>query len=458
MFFDRENELKFLDSKMNSTGAELLIFWGRRRIGKTFLLKEFCERKKGVFLLSTTSSSLDNLEIFSQELANHFNDERLRLHPLTAWDEFFLYLDEKIQQRTVVVIDEYPYLVENSPGISSILQKHWDMTLQYNSNLMLILNGSAISMMERETLEYRSPLYGRRTGQWFLEALDVISANEFFGYKYLTRAIEIYILTGGIPFYCKLLSQKMDIYRIIEKKILSKGEVLFEEVDFLLRQEFKTPRSYFPILKAIALGAHKFGEISSRTGYDKSNLTKYISSLEKLKLIRKETPVLALQPAKSRRTLYFINDNFIDFWFNFVFPYKNDLEFGKTKKVMNQFIIPRFDHYVSQKVEPVILDLLKRDFFKLGIKFKKLGRYWDKNTEIDVWGETEDDRLIIGEIKWKGTVCKKDVYFSLKNKADDLKLRGVTFIIISKSGFAKNLQAMRNEKLILIDLSRYKLY
>lgn len=458
MFYNRKNELKYLESKFVSYEPQLLIFWGRRRIGKTFLLKEFCQHKKGIFLMATASSSSDNLEIFSQELADHFRDERLRMHPLNSWDEFLMYLDEKIRPRTVVVIDEYPYLIENTPAIASIFQKYWDTTLQNNSNLMLILNGSAISMMERETLEYRAPLYGRRTGQWFLEAFDLIAANEFFGYKKLTQAIESYIITSGIPYYCKILSREPDLLSAIKNKILTKGEVLFEEVDFLLRQEFKSPRSYFPIFKAIAWGAHKFGEISSKTGYDKSNLIKYISTLEKLKLIRREVPVTESQPQKSRRSLYFINDNFIDFWFNFVFPHLSDLEYGETEKIMNDFIIPTFNHYASQKVEPILIDLLKKDFFTLGLKFNRIGRHWDKNIEMDIWGETEDNRTVVGEIKWTDSPCKKTVYFDLLKKAEMIKLtEDIIYILISKSGFVKELQALETEKLILIDLCKYEI-
>lgn len=458
MFYNRKIELEYLESKYNDNKAELLIFWGRRRIGKTFLLREFCARKKGVFLLATASSSLDNLEYFSKELADHFKDERLDARPLLNWDEFCIYLNEKIKKRTLVVIDEYPYLIENNPAISSIFQKYWDKSLQDNSNLMLILNGSAISMMEKETLEYRSPLYGRRTGQWFLEAFEAVSANDFFGFKKLTYAIEAYAVTSGIPYYCKILSGQKDIYSAIKNKILTKGEVLFEEVDFLLRQEFRTPRSYFPILKAIDQGAHKFGEISSKTGYEKSNLTKYMSSLMKLKLLRREVPVTESRPEKSRKNLYFINDNFINFWFRFVFPHLSDLEFGKIEKVMNEYVIPEFDYYVSQKVEPIIIDLLKKDFFNLGLDFKALGRYWDNNTEIDIWGETTDNRIIIGEIKWTKTPCKKNVYFDLIEKVKPMRLnKNVTYIFISKSGFAKDFKALNNKNITYIDLREWKL-
>jgi len=459
MFYNRTEELTFLENKFGSKQPELLIFWGRRRVGKTHLLREFCTRKQGIFLMATSGSSLDNLESFSNSLADYFNDDRLRLRPLARWDEFFLYLNEKIKQRTVIVIDEYPYLVENNPALSSILQKYWDLNLSQNSNLMLIINGSAISMMEKETLEYRSPLYGRRTGQWFLEAFDVIEANEFFGYKSLISAIESYVVTSGIPYYCQILNQYQDIFSAIKNKVLSKGEVLYQEVDFLLLQEFKTPRSYFSILKAIAQGAHKFGDISSKTGYDKSNLTKYLYTLESLKLIRREVPITEPHPEKSKKGLYLLNDNFIKFWFQFVFPYLAELEAGESEKVLQEYITPKFDHYVSQTIELVIIDLMKKDFFELDFKFERIGRYWDKDVEIDFLGETRNGVFVIGEIKWTNSPCNKEVYFNLVEKAKNIETedKEAVLVIVSKSGFAQELEDLKGKNLKLVDLRRWAL-
>jgi len=459
MFYNRTEELTFLENKFNSTQPEFLIFWGRRRVGKTHLLREFCNRKHGVFLMATSGSSLDNLEGFSNNLADYFNDDRLRLRLLDRWDEFFLYLNEKIKHRTVVVIDEYPYLVENNPAISSILQKYWDLNLSQNSNLMLVINGSAISMMEKETLEYRAPLYGRRTGQWFLEAFDVIEANEFFGHKNLIAAIESYVITSGIPYYCQILSQYQDIFSAIQNKILSRGEVLYQEVDFLLLQEFKTPRSYFSILKAIAQGAHKFGDISSKTGYDKSNLTKYLFTLESLKLIRREVPITEPHPEKSKKGLYLLNDNFIKFWFQFVFPYMAQLEAGETEKVLQQYIKPNFDHYVSQTIEPVIIDLLKKDFLGLGFKFESIGRYWNKDIELEMLGQTRDGIFVIGEIKWTNSPIGRDVYFDLIEKAKTVETddKEIVYVIVSKSGFAKELEKLKSKNLRLVDLRQWAL-
>ena len=421
MFFDRKAELNFLESRYESKQPELLVFWGRRRIGKTFLLREFCKRKNGLFFLATTSNSKNNLAEFSKQLAEYYDDERLKLSPLQNWDDFFLYINEKATRRTVFVIDEYSYLVLSETSISSVFQKYWDLYLSQNANILFIICGSAISMMEKETLDYRAPLYGRRTGQWFLEPFDVLASNEFFRYKKLVHLIEAFCITGGTPFYNQLLCQYKNIFSAIEDKILNKGQVLYQEVDFLLRQEFASPKSYFPILKAMSLGSRKFGEISSKTGIDKSNLVKYLSTLEKLRLVRRETPVTESRPEKSRKGLYFINDNFINFWFTFVFPNLSFLESYETERVMDESVRPHFNYYVSRIVEPVIIKLLKIDYFQTGLSFAKIGRYWDAHIELDFLGETDNNRTVIGEIKWTDSPCSTSVYNHLIRKLPKIK-------------------------------------
>ncbi len=194
-FLNRTRELNFLLNKFHSTKPELLIFRGRRRVGKTFLLKEFANRVNGLYLMGTISSRTEQLTRFSQALADFFHDPLITVRSLGSWDEFFLYLNQKITTRTAVIIDEYSYLTESSPELSSILQKYWDEYFKDNPNLFLVLNGSALSMMERETLNGQSPLYGRRTGQWFVEPFNVIENHAFFRGNALVEAIEWYAIS-----------------------------------------------------------------------------------------------------------------------------------------------------------------------------------------------------------------------------------------------------------------------
>ncbi len=458
-FFNREEELDFLNKKFQSGRAELLIFRGRRRVGKTVLLKEFSRQVNGLYLLASVTSVQDQLQIFSPIISRYFEDAFLSQRPFAAWDELFIYLQQRVQQRTAIIIDEYPYLLEAQPGLGTILQKHWDESFHANPNIFLVLNGSALSMMEKETLASKAPLYGRRTGQWFVDPFDPVENNKFFVNTSLIRAIEWYALTGGIPFYAQIFARHATPLEAILQEVLTYGEVLFEEVEFILRGEFRNPRSYFPILKAIATGSQKFGEISSKTGYDRANLTKYLSALESLKLIHRETPITEKNPAKSKKGIYHLSDYFMHLWFNYVFPHLTELQTEGREQVMEKIVRPSFDRFVSRVCERIIRQLLQQNFFGLNMAFDRLGRHWDSQTEIDVFGYTKDGNTAIGEIKWTASPVGMEVLQSLDKKIAGMRphLQGqIQKLILSKSGFAKEATGHAGE-FLLIDLSTYKL-
>jgi len=458
-FLNRAEELDFLRKKFRSKQPELLIFRGRRRIGKTFLLKEFCRQANGLYLLATVTSVQDQLQSFSQAISRYFTDPLPAMRPFSSWDELFLYLHQRLQNRTAIIIDEYPYLLEAQPGLSTILQKYWDEYYSSNKNAFLVLNGSALSMMEKETLESKAPLYGRRTGQWFVDPFDPIENNKFFANTSLIQCIEWYAIAGGVPYYSKILSRHETPLNAVFHEVLTYGEALFDEVEFVLRGEFRNPRSYFPILKAIATGSAKFGEISSKTGYDRANLTKYLSILESLKLIHREIPVTETKPAKSKKGLYLLNDYFMNFWFHYVFPHLAELETGGREQIMNKIIRPTFNQFMSSVCERIIRQLLQMDFFNLGLKFERLGRHWDNQVEIDICGFTQDGNTIVGEIKWTESAVGREVLHALEKKVllfTTLTRGAIQKIIISKSGFTKDFKKERNG-VILIDLGKYKI-
>ena len=459
---NRERELRFLVEKFHEEFAQLIILWGRRRVGKTYLLKEFCSQYPAIYFLATKSSKKDQLFQLSEAIAEFFNDSLLMIKPFSEWQQVFIYLKEKRSQRFALIIDEFPYLISTDPAIPSIFQKGWDEYLVQNDNIMLILNGSSISMMEKEVLGASSPLYGRRTGQWKLEPFNLIETAGFFQGANLVRLVEIYSVIGGIPYYAQLFDPKLDIEENIKRKILKKGEVLYEEVDFLLREEFREPRSYFPILSVIAGGSHKFGEIASKTGMDKSNLTKYLSILDQLHITYREVPVTEKIPHKSKKGLYFIRDPFINFWFRFVRRNLRYLEMEKIDFVWQEKLSPEFDYYVSRHCEKIIVDVLEARIGTLPFDCERLGRYWDKNIEIDIMAlDGEEKNVLLGEIKWQKKPVGIRTLEELREKAQKLKVLSDSrnyLLLISKSGFTRGLQEMADESVLLFDLRKGLVY
>ena len=453
---NRIRELNFLIDKFQERSAQLIVLWGRRRVGKTFLLKSFCDGHPAIYFLATKSATKDQLAQLSEAVSDFFHDDLLAMRPFSKWEELFVYLKEKGTEKFALVIDEFPYLISAEPAITSIFQKGWDEFLVHNAHVMLVLNGSSISMMENEVLNASSPLYGRRTGQWKLEPLKLKDIAEFFPETDLIGLIEIYSVIGGVPFYAHFFDHTKSLRENIQDKILRKGEVLYAEVDFLLREEFKQSRSYAPILLAIAAGNHKFGKISSQTGADKSNLTKYLFILSQLGIVYREVPITERFPEKSKRGLYFISDPFINFWFQFVWPNLRHLEMERVDFVWREKIEPQFDHYVSMNCEKVILSALEDIQGDILGEYERVGRYWDKNVEIDILGiDDQTKTALFGEIKWSRNLVDVNVFRDLEKKSetiDMLKDFRKSFLLISKSGFTPRLEAMADGKLLLLDL------
>lgn len=455
---NRERELRFVVEKFREKGAQLVILWGRRRVGKTYLLKEFCSQYPAIYFLATKSSKKDQLFQLSEAIAEFFNDSLLMIKPFSEWQQVFIYLKDKRLQRFALIIDEFPYLINTDHAIPSIFQKGWDEYLVHNDKIVLILNGSSISMMENEVLGAGSPLYGRRTGQWKIEPFNLIETAGFFPKANLIRLIEIYSVIGGIPYYAQFFDPESNIEKNIRSKILKKGEVLYEEVDFLLREEFKEPRSYFPIISAIASGSHKFGEIAGKTGMDKSNLTKYLSVLDQLHITYREVPITEKYPHKSKKGLYLIRDPFMNFWFRFVRPNLRHLEMEKIDFVWREKIAPEFDYYVSRYCEKIIADVLEKLTGTLPFDYERLGRYWDRNVEIDIMAIDEAEKnVLLGEIKWQKKPVGIKILGELREKAEKIKTLSACrkyFLLISKSGFTEAVQETAGENVLLFDLGK----
>ena len=456
-FINREDEFNFLEKKWVEKKAELMIIYGKRRVGKTELIKQFIKNKPSVYFLSDKRTTLEQLRELGRLMGGYFKDFVLEKQGFADWLDVFRYLKEKVTQPFIFAIDEYPYLVEVDKSISSIFQKGWDEYLK-ESNVYLILSGSSISMMESEVLIYKSPLYGRRTGQILLKPLSFQESREFFSGKNFDEFLGFYSVTGGLPSYLLQMDPKLSIKANIQQKIFPKTEFLHNEVEFILKEELREPKNYFSILKAIAWGKRKFGEIINETGLEKNVLTKYLQTLKQLYLIEKEVPVTEERPQKSRKGLYQIIDNYVRFWFQYIFPYKSDLEIGRLDQVLGKleqnFSLLETTIYerVCQEVTWSLRDMLFR--------FERVGRWWDREKEIDVVAlNLKTKEALFGEVKWSEKLVGVNVFEELKKKTDFVQWqnekRREYYILFSKSGFTPDMiQMARKEKVYLVQRDR----
>ena len=298
-FIGRKAELAKLNTEYERDGGFVVIY-GRRRVGKTTLIKEFLKQKTAFYCLATEELEAQSMKRLAGVVARTTKNSYLQKAAFTDWlDLFQVIADYKPEEKKVLVIDEFPYLVKTNPAFPSILQNAWDEILK-GSNMMLILSGSLIGMMQKHALSYDSPLYGRRTAQMRLAPLpftDIYAVQKMP----FEQAVEQYAVTGGVPKYLEFFEDDRGLEEQLKDAVLSKSGFLYEEPNFLLKSESVTAVNYFSIIKAIADGNHKLGKIAGALGQETSALTPYLSTLADLGFIEKKTPVTEKNPEKSRK-------------------------------------------------------------------------------------------------------------------------------------------------------------
>jgi AAA+ ATPase superfamily predicted ATPase len=456
MFVNRTAELAWLKTRWRVSEAQLLIVYGKRRVGKTALLKEFLQGKPGVYILADRRPEREQLREVAARLGAHFDDAFIGRKGFENWLEAFEYLAARLRPdaapagvRLLLILDEYPYLVENNPATSSLFQKGWDETLQHLP-LTLVLCGSSMSMMESETLAHRAPLYGRRTGDLLVRPLDFTGVRQFLPKRRpFTQAVEVYAVLGGMPGYLRQFDSGADLLDNIREQILTPGAFLFREVDFLLKEELREPRNYLAILRAISQGRRKFGEIANDTGLAKNVLYKYLHVLEDLQLVERDVPITEKTPQKSRRSLYGLQDPFVTFWFACGYPYVSDLELGETRSALRRAreLLP---HLLGRAYERIARETLRRG---KGLPFPlhRVGRWWDDQVEIDVVGiNDEANAILFGEVKWSERPIGTDIYRALTEKARSVTWgktgRREAFALFSRTGFTPEMRRVARQE------------
>ncbi|MFC7227980.1 ATP-binding protein [Salinirubellus salinus] len=455
-FYDREEELAALERAFDEPGHDVVVLYGRRRVGKTELLKRFLADRDGVYYLAAQEAEQRQREKFVERIATHFGD---RLPALTGWDDAFDYLGERLVETgdpTVVAIDEFPYLVEENDSVPSYLQGFVDEQLA-KTDSMLVLCGSSISVMESEVLGHDSPLYGRRTAQFDLQPFGFSEALEAIDYPF-EAALTSFSVTGGTPLYLTLFDYDQSLETNVREQVLTPTAVLYNEPEFLLRSELRNPARYMSILEAIASGRTTPNDIAGATGVETGPLSKYLQTLRQLRLVERVVPVTALGQS-SKRSRYRVADEFLRFWFRFVGPNRSSIE-AAPDAVYGQTIAPNLADHAAETFERVCQEAVwaaVRDG-TLG-PYGAVGTWWYGEEEIDVVGlSPEDDRILFGECKWTNEPVGPALVESLRAKASAVRWgppdRTEQFALFSRSGFTDGAEAAIDESWELFELER----
>lgn len=458
MFIDRVRELELLEEQYRSGKAELFVLYGRRRVGKTELLRAFCADKPHIFYVADLGTEPSSLAEFTRQISDYLFDDAEAISPFTSWDAAFEFLAKQAaQQRLVVVLDEFTYLIDANDALPSTLQRLWDTVLRH-TQLMLILCGSYVGLMEQHVLAYRSPLYGRRTGQWRLQPLAFWHVHHFLPNYEPEDWIRAYAILGGVPAYLHQFRPDIPLLDNIEGQILTQGRYLYDEPRFLMLQELRDPNRYFSLLEAIANGRTRLNEIAQASGIPSGSLTFYLNTLQEMGLVERAVPATEAQPHKSKRGVYRLMDHYFRFWFRFVYPNRSLLERGERRQVRAK-IAAELDQFVGHAFEKICQEYVWHAYEDGSLDFvpQRVGNWWSHRDEIDVVA-VGDEQFLVAECKWTAKPVGLNILNTLKQKAQQLPLpqgSRLGYALFARAGFTDELRHQAaQDGVLLVDLDR----
>jgi len=451
-FVNRSDELARLHDLFESDRAELGVVYGRRRLGKTRLVKKAIEdHERTVFYQARQKTADLQLEQFVETASETFPGiEDIR----PDWERLFRYLGDRDAN---VVLDEFPYLIEQDESLPSVLQALFDHEFDA-SNTTFVLVGSSISMMEEATLLGDSPLYGRTSLKIDIRQLPFESVSAFLpndaSADEIVRAWSVF---GGVPYYLEELDDDRSLGENIQQLVLSRHGSLRNEPEYVLRMELTEPTRYFSILEAIAGGATSRNEIASTTGIEYNQMSMYLDRLSRLRLIERHVPVTE-KPERSKRSQYRLRDPLFRFWFRFLYGSTDRYDqFGEN--AYERLVEPEMADFISPAFEDLCCRALWTVYDELPIV--DVGQWWYQDHEIDVVGLTDAETLVVGECKYRSSRTGHDALRSLESHVEELRWtppsggsRHVEYALFSRAGFTESLRdtAADRDDLRLFDL------
>lgn len=403
VFVGRKEELNLLSEIYVSKRPELVIIYGRRRLGKTTLIKKSLENKNNYcYFLCTQENISQNLEAYKEQLSLILKNDLIREVSTESFERFFYKIKDLIPKNFIFVFDEFPYLISQDKSILSQFQKIYDEYFK-SKNIKLILNGSSNSIMT-DLLNYQSPLYGRRTASIKLSELKFFEVKDLLkNIKSLEDVVKYNLIFGGIPYYLEQINQDLNFNENITNFFFREHSFFLDEVLFLLKEEFKEIKNYLAILQSIAKGKTKFNEISESSNIDKSSLSVYLKNLEIIGLIENIKSFFDKQ--NSKKTIYKIKDNFIFFYYFVISKNINNLS---NKEVQKNILNENIPHSFGFLFEKFCFNILKNHY-------EKIGTYFRDGVEIDILCQKENT-IYCFECKFKKNINKKNVLSELNEK------------------------------------------
>lgn len=408
MFVGRDDELNALEKLYASNNFEMMVVYGRRRVGKTALIEHFAQGKSTISFTAQLQADKDNLADFSTAVASHFGLPE-ETPSFASWSAALSFVAKQpVKEKLVLVIDEFPYACKQNPSLPSAMQVAIDKDFK-SSNALLILCGSNQGFMEEEVLSEESPLYGRRSGQIRLKPFDYFDAAKMMPKCSSADRLSYYAALGGTPYYLAGIDPTKSYKENITDLFFVRTGRMYDEPAMLLRQELRQPAVFSSVLRAIAHGATRSNQIADAAGLSTSAITFYLKTLISLDLLEKVVPFGDSE--KSKRGIYRIKDPAFTFWFRFVAPYMSAVESGLGESVATRLLkSDRRNEYEGHVFEDICRQWVVRQARggQLPIEPTEVSNWWGtdsaKHEQADIDVVAADDiekRILLGECKWR---------------------------------------------------------
>ena len=482
-FYNRIRERATLREVLASPRSELIILYGRRGVGKSALLEQVLQEVNltHIYYRATRRTMTLQLESLTEAAKDAF-PEAFFGQPYTSFStflDFLSYLSEAREaannrEPVTVVIDELPYLADIDPGLLTTLQHWWDANKR-RPNIKIFLSGSYVSFMERQVLDIQAPLYNRRTGAMQLNPMDYWDSSLFFPGYTTQEKMETYAILGGMPSYLEQFNPNMDIVTNLKNTALKQNTYLSEEPDWLLLEDLRRDVTYGSILRAVALGQRKPSDIAKTIGKKSAqDIGPSLEMLRGLGLLLREVPITDKRSPRSRNSLYYLADNYLDFWYRYIDSNRSLVARGLGEKIWERSIEQSLQHYVSKPAferasREYLWRALTYNRLPAELLFTDIGAWWGAgDKEIDVIALGDNDKIVAaGSCKWTNAAMDVSDYAALQRdlivagqgigqQIDNGMEKSPWLILFSKSGFTDRLQKIaatqKSQRLLLVDL------
>ena len=467
MFVGRKKELQAMQNLYEKPGFGMMVIYGRRRIGKSTLIKEFIKDKKTIFYTATKVGKDRNLELFAKQAVAALDPDFSNV-AFVSLEDIFDFITKKLpKEKMILVVDELPYWAEKDESLLSVMQKYID-TEWADKNLFVILCGSALSFMENKVLSEKSPLFGRRNSQIKLEAFNYKDSARFVPNYSLEEKAVCYGITGGVPKYLALIDGQKSMEDNIKQLFFHTDGYLYDETRNLLTQEFMDITMVNNIIEQIASGQNTLNLIAEKVKEKPATVLYSIEKLVEVGLVEKKNCMT--EEKNRKKTQYVLKDQMFQFWYEFIPKATSVIEMGQGDLYYEKAVKPQLHSYMGSVFEIMCryYTLEQGICGKFGNFITRAGSWWgaetlemedgrkyQQSTDIDVVAVSDIDKTaVVGECKFKNEKIGKEIYETLlrRSRLVSGKYRIIKYLLFSLSGYTSWFDEIKDDHLLKLTL------